>query len=173
MPSPTRASPSCTSTSPAPAASRSASTGPEFILQFEPREIDRLAARFGDSDDAAAEAAGAAARERGHYTAGELALVYAWKSPRSRPLVASNAPVDIEAATRRALASDTSEAGRIDALTGLRGVGLPSASVLLYFAFPDDYPILDVRALESLGVRARSSYTTADVKLGRLAVAMR
>ncbi|HEY2651278.1 MAG TPA: hypothetical protein VGI50_05105, partial [Solirubrobacteraceae bacterium] len=29
---------------------------------------------------------------------------------------------------------------------------------LLYFAFPDDYPILDVRALESLGVKPRSTY---------------
>ena len=35
---------------------------------------------------------------------------------------------------------------------------MPTASTLLYFAFPDDYPILDVRALESLGVRPRSTY---------------
>ena len=35
---------------------------------------------------------------------------------------------------------------------------MPTASTLLYFAFPDDYPILDVRALESLGVKPRSQY---------------
>jgi hypothetical protein len=29
---------------------------------------------------------------------------------------------------------------------------------LLFFAYPDDYPILDVRALESLGVGPRSQY---------------
>jgi adenine-specific DNA glycosylase len=32
----------------------------------------------------------------------------------------------------------------------LRGVGIPTASALLHFAFPNDYPILDVRALASL-----------------------
>jgi hypothetical protein len=37
-------------------------------------------------------------------------------------------------------------------------VGAPTASTLLYVAFPDDYPILDVRALESLGVKSRSTY---------------
>ena len=48
--------------------------------------------------------------------------------------------------------------GRITALLGLTGVGLPTASTLLYCAFPADYPILDVRALESLGVKPRSQY---------------
>ena len=61
------------------------------------------------------------------------------------------------AATRRALAV-TDEASRIAALLELEGVGVPTASTLLYFAFPDDYPILDVRALESLGVKPRSQY---------------
>ena len=46
----------------------------------------------------------------------------------------------------------------MEALLELAGVGVPTASTLLFFAFPDDYPILDVRALESLGVRPRSQY---------------
>jgi hypothetical protein len=37
-------------------------------------------------------------------------------------------------------------------------VGVPTASTLLYFAFPALYPILDVRALEALGVKPRSQY---------------
>ena len=60
-------------------------------------------------------------------------------------------------ATRRALGSED-EATRMEALLSLTGVGVPTASTLLYFAFPDAYPILDVRALESLGVTARSQY---------------
>ena len=44
------------------------------------------------------------------------------------------------------------------ALLELDGVGVPTASTLLYCAFPDHYPILDVRALESLGVKPRSQY---------------
>ena len=37
-------------------------------------------------------------------------------------------------------------------------MSVPTASTLLYIAFPDDYPILDVRALDSLGVKPRSQY---------------
>ncbi len=46
----------------------------------------------------------------------------------------------------------------MEALLSLSGVGVPTASTLLYFAFPALYPILDVRALESLGVKPRSQY---------------
>ena len=49
----------------------------------------------------------------------------------------------------------------MEALLALDGVGVPTASTLLYFVFPDRYPILDVRALESLGVRPRSVYPVA------------
>jgi hypothetical protein len=38
---------------------------------------------------------------------------------------------------------------------------MPTASVLLHFAMPDRYPILDVRALDSLGVTGRSTYPPA------------
>ncbi len=80
-----------------------------------------------------------------------------WKTVRSRPKVAANTEAAIADATGRALAADD-EATRIAALLELEGVGVPTASTLLYFAFPDDYPILDVRALESLGVKPRSTY---------------
>jgi hypothetical protein len=132
-----------------------------FALQLDPAEIAPLAARFGESGDARAEAAGAAAARRGHYTRAEFLAVCEWKSARSRPLVAANSAADVESATRRALAPDADERERIDALLTLRGVGLPTASVLLHFARPDRYPILDVRALESLGVTGRSTYTVA------------
>ena len=60
-------------------------------------------------------------------------------------------------ATGRALAV-VDETARMSALLELVGVGVPTASTLLCFAFPDRYPILDVRALESLGVMPRSQY---------------
>jgi hypothetical protein len=47
------------------------------------------------------------------------------------------------------------------ALLELDGVGVPTGSTLLYVAFPNDYPILDVRALESLGAKPRSQYPLA------------
>jgi hypothetical protein len=76
---------------------------------------------------------------------------------RSAPKVAANGPAAVRSATRRALA-DPDEAVRMEALLTLEGVGVPTASTLLYFAFPALYPILDVRALESLGVKPRSQY---------------
>jgi hypothetical protein len=85
--------------------------------------------------------------------------VCAWKTPRSKRLVAANSRADVERATGRALAPDTDEADRMESLLGLRGVGVPTASTLLHFAHPDGYPILDVRALESLGVKGRSTYS--------------
>jgi hypothetical protein len=129
----------------------------QFELQFPPDEIAALAARFGDSDDEACRRAGAAARARGRYTRGEFLLLCAWKSARSRPLVAANSTAAIGRATRAALAA-TDEGMRMQALLALEGVGVPTASVLLHFARPGEYPILDVRALESLGVKGRSVY---------------
>lgn len=128
-----------------------------FELQFPAEEIEALARRFPDSDDSALLAVGAAARARGHYSRTELTAVCAWKTPRSRPKVAGNSEPAVSEATARAFAA-TDEEARIGALLELEGVGVPTASTLLYFAFPDDYPILDVRALESLGVKSRSTY---------------
>jgi hypothetical protein len=128
-----------------------------FELQFPAEEIGALARRFPVSDETRLEAVGAAVRARGHYTRPEFIEVCAWKTPRSRPRVAANSEAAVIAATTRALGSDD-ETTRIVALLELNGVGVPTASTLLYVAFPAEYPILDVRALESLGVRARSTY---------------
>jgi hypothetical protein len=132
-----------------------------FTLQFDPAEIGALAARFGEGGDAGPAAVGAAAGRRGHYTRGEFLALCEWKSPRSRPLVAANGPAAVRTATRVALAAGNADRERIEALLSLRGVGMPTASVLLHFAIPDRYPILDVRALESLGVTGRTGYPVA------------
>jgi len=129
---------------------------PGFTLRFPPEDIEPLAERFGDTDDAACEQAGAAARGRGHYSRAEFLTVCAWKTPRSRPRVERNAAQVVERATRRALGS-AEERERMEALVELEGVGVPTASTLLHFALPADYPILDVRALESLGHTGKST----------------
>ena len=130
---------------------------PAFRLQFRAEEIEALAARFGSPDESRFLAVGAAVRARGHYTREEFIEVCAWKTPRSRPRVAANTETAIAEATGRALGAGD-EPTRFAALLELHGVGAPTASTLLYCAFPNDYPILDVRALESLGVKSRSTY---------------
>jgi len=132
-----------------------------FVLQFEPAEIPTLAARFGpEADDPAVVAAGARARERGHYTRPAFLRVCRWKSPRSGPLVARNGAAAIRRQTAAALAA-TDDGERMAALLELEGVGVPTASVLLHFASPDGCPILDVRALDALGHAGRSTYPVA------------
>jgi hypothetical protein len=129
-----------------------------FELQLPASEIKALAARFGYEDDRRLLMVGGAARARGYYTRREFIEVCAWKTPRSRPRVAANSRQTVMSRTARALAG-CDESERITPLLELQGVGVPTASTLLYVAFPDDYPILDVRALESLGVKSQSTYT--------------
>lgn len=131
---------------------------PSFELQFPVDEIRALAARFpSDGNDGRLLEVGTAIRARGYYTRAEFIEVCAWKTVRSRPKVAVNTESAVTGATRSALAT-ADEAARMTALLALEGVGVPTASTLLYCAFPERYPILDVRALESLGVKPRSQY---------------
>jgi hypothetical protein len=131
-----------------------------FALQFDPAQLPALAARFPDSDETEVSAAGQAARLRGYYTRSEFVTVCRWKTPRSAPKVALNSAAAIRRACQAAFATESLEP-QIRIILGLSGVGVPTASTLLHFAFPERFPILDVRALESLGVTGRSSYTPA------------
>lgn len=82
----------------------------------------------------------------------ELIVVCAWKTPRSKPLVARNKAADVEAVTRATLSTD-SEVLRIWTPMALDGVSWATASVLLHLAHKDPYPVFDYRAMESLGRR--------------------
>ena len=130
---------------------------PTFELQFPLDEIDALAARFPGGDDGRLHEVCVAVRGRGYYTREEFIEVCAWKTVRSRPKVSGNSDAAVVRATGLAMGTED-ESVRMTALLELDGVGVPTASTLLYCAFPDHYPILDVRALESLGVRPRSQY---------------
>jgi len=131
---------------------------PAFALQFPIHQVPEYAARYVDDDDDVL-AIGRVARERGHYTMDEFQRLCRWKTPRSAPLVAQNSADSVEDATRTALSETSSEHERVEALLSLRGVGWPTASVLLHLAYHERYPILDVRALHALGVRAPSAYS--------------
>jgi hypothetical protein len=134
---------------------------PDFVLQLDPAEIDALALRFGSEENEAVLRTGAAARTRGHYTRSEFLTVCEWKSPRSRPRVQANDARAVRMTTARALSPAVPEQTRMEALLSLQGVGVPTASTLLHFAFPEAYPILDVRAVHALGERSRSTYAVA------------
>lgn len=132
---------------------------PSFTLQFDPAMMAGLASRYPQAyDDEISGQIAPAVRARGYFTKPELVKLCEWKTPRSRPLVARNDEDEVREATRLAL-STSSEALRIKIPMLLSGVGWPTASVVLHFCHQDRYPILDVRALEALGVTGVATFT--------------
>lgn len=80
-----------------------------------------------------------------------------WKSPRSVHWIQDDQEAYIREMTRFALSADN-ERSRIEALTLLDGVGWPTASVILHFYHAERYPILDFRALWSVGADLEHKY---------------
>ena len=132
---------------------------PTFSLQFAIQDVPKYAARYPAEGDGEVLAIGRKARARGYFGLQEFLKVCRWKTPRSAPLVRQNGAPAIEDSTRVALDEASGERERMEALLSLRGVGWPTASVLLHVALPERYPILDTRALHALGVRAPASYS--------------
>ena len=130
---------------------------PTFRLRFDPSEVMRWSASYYYADDTGPVAAGSSARERGWYTRDEFLTVTDWKTDRQKSRTRRNSAAAIEDATRLAL-STIDERLRIGVLTQLQGVQMPVASVLLHLAHRDPYPILDYRAIWSLGVDRQPSY---------------
>jgi len=80
-----------------------------------------------------------------------------WKSRRPIKHYESNGDNLIKDITNFSLSTDNEEA-RIKILFVLKGVSWPVASTILHFAFPDKYPIMDFRAIWSLGWEQPKSY---------------
>lgn len=131
-----------------------------FALRFEPRLVRRYAARFGAGGDEGVEAVAARARENGLLTRDDFLTLCEWKSPRARPRFESNSEEFVRAVTGVALTTPCEQL-RVSALTLLDGVSWPTASVILHFCHPDPYPVLDVRAIWSLGVEGPIPYNFA------------
>ena len=126
----------------------------DFQLQFDRKDIPYWSQRYPIKDDFQVEEMIAPrVRMFGYYTKPEFLVMCRWKSPRSKPKVESNDEEFVKEVTQIAL-STKQEKLRIKILTLLSGVSWPTASVLLHYGYDNLYPILDVRALGSLGVDA-------------------
>ena len=89
--------------------------------------------------------------KRGHMEQHDLIEVAKWKSP-SRPiwrLCSENTEDDVVEVSQVSF-SAKSERLRIGVLLALKGVHWPMASVILHFAFPCCYPILDFRVMRTV-----------------------
>lgn len=125
-------------------------------MRFDPGQIHDLAARYADDDDKVLEC-GRRAHQMGWYTRDDFRAVCRWKSPRNIARCGMNSEAEVIEATRFALSTPV-ERLRIGVLCCLHGVSWPTASVLLHLAHGDPYPILDFRALWSLGIERAGVY---------------
>ncbi len=80
-----------------------------------------------------------------------------WKSSRPKRHYMNNEDQTIRRVTNESLSANDEQV-RVEKLLKLNGVGYPVASVILHFSFPEKYPILDRRALFSIGWPTPSYY---------------
>ena len=116
-------------------------------------ELSLWAGRYSYPGEAEIEKRAApTARARGYLLRDEFLELCRWKTPRSQPRCAENGEDYVCEVSRIALAA-TNEELKIRVLLLLAGVSWPTASVILHFCDRSPYPILDFRALWSVGVR--------------------
>lgn len=130
-----------------------------FQLRFPPSEIPHWAGRYAyPGEDSIVDEVGPASKDRGYMTRKEFLHLCRWKTPRSQPLCAKNPAARVREATEIALATDD-ERAKMYILRSLVGVEWPTASVIVHFCDKRPYPILDYRALWSVGYPKPPAYT--------------
>jgi hypothetical protein len=87
----------------------------------------------------------------------EFLAICHWKSPRSKPNCEKNRESFVQEVTRVSLSARDEEL-KIRVLLLLSGVSWPTASVILHFCDRGYYPIVDYRALWSLGIENPDAY---------------
>ena len=127
-------------------------------LRFSPAEIPHWADRYDyPKSEADLIALAETVQSRGYLLKEELKAVAVWKAARSARHAAKNSTDFLKEVTRVALRT-SDERLRIEVLTLLDGVQWPTASAILHIFHPDPYPILDFRALWSVGLDQPSVY---------------
>lgn len=129
-----------------------------FKLRFSPHHIQRIADRYSyPNENHIVETIGPKIRKRRYLDKKSFLELCYWKTSRTRRRCAENSEELILATTGIALATLCEEL-RIKILLVLNGVSWPTASVILHFGYDNRYPILDYRALWSVGIKMPPSY---------------
>lgn len=141
---------------------RSIRLTPPIATKFEPKfptnQIPYWASRYSyPGEDNVVDTLAPKARARGYLTRQEFLTLCEWKTPRSKSKCARNSAARIRDATQLAFAT-TDDRAKIGILRLLDGVEWPTASVILHFCDQLPYPILDYRALWSLGYKDPPAY---------------
>ncbi len=121
-------------------------------LKFSVKDLDYWAGQYnypkGDDEPTRI---GEWAREKGYLTKAQFVALAAWKSERPRRRHERNSENVIREVTRFALATRV-EPLPLTSLQLLGGVQARTASAILHFCHRRPYPIMDVRAVWSLGI---------------------
>lgn len=129
-----------------------------FSLRFPEKKIEYWADLYHyPGEDVVLQEVAPQIQRQQFLTHEQLVTLCNWKSPRIRTRCAGNEPEFIMSVTHTAFTTP-SEQLRMEVLTLLFGVGWPMASVILHWGHSDPYPILDFRALWSLGFDSLPRY---------------
>jgi hypothetical protein len=133
-----------------------------FKPKFDLRDAEYWAQRFQTdaSQDEIEHEVTQRTQKQGYLAKPDFLFLAKWKSPRSQRRCVANSEDYVREVTRVAL-STSSEQLRIEVVSLLDGVGWPTASTILHFCHREPYPILDFRALWSLGYDVVPPYTFA------------
>ena len=96
-------------------------------------------------------------QKKGFSNLSEFRTLSDWKSPRIRKHILSNGDETIQAVSKDVL-SAKSELAHIGSLLLLKGVSYPMASTFLHLCHETKYPIIDYRALWTLGYEKPPMY---------------
>lgn len=91
--------------------------------------------------------------ERGYFTKEEFLRIGMWKSPRPKHWYLANSEENIVKISKKVF-STVFEKRRIELLTRLQGVSIPTASAILTLTNPKDYGVIDIRVWEVLYLKS-------------------
>jgi len=130
----------------------------EYSLKIPPSQLREYRDAYDYSVETDVRPYGAQAKSQGYLTPAQLYEICNWKSRRKAKLALSNSDSLVREITAFSFAA-ANEESRIGSLTLLSGVMFPTASVILHFCIDETYPILDFRAIWSLGIKQPKQYT--------------
>jgi len=121
-----------------------------FRPMFDREAAIELARRYDSPADGPALEAGAAIAT-GDFSQARLRVIFRWKTGnRGKSRIEKNTKAVVEDALRLAVASKEPQCA-IAVLMSLHGVQVPVASAIMTAIRPDEYTVIDFRALEALG----------------------
>jgi hypothetical protein len=127
-------------------------------LRISPKELRSYQQRYDYNADPKLEHIRPLAKAQGYLTVSQLYELARWKSKRRAELARENPEAFVREVTSFSFSAKF-EQSRIGSLVLLSGVQFPTASVILHFCVDSTYPILDFRAIWSLGLEKPAVYS--------------